>query len=270
MISRRRKQRVIAQYDSAEAAQDHAQGYARSRIDGRLLQSRHDLVLSLLADGPGGRLLDAGCGPGVLAHSLLRSPRHDLDVTVLDQSLAMVRHCLANSPSPGRLHPCVGDLCALPFADGSFDVTIVTGALEYTNPSRAVAELSRVTRPGGTLIASMLNPLSPYRLAQWLLFWPALRALSVVEKALGRPAERRHGARVTGIRTLAPSKFRALMRKAGLSMTEVRYLTPTVLIPPLDRFPAVTRAADRVTSALTQLGFSPLLATGYLVIARRG
>jgi SAM-dependent methyltransferase len=270
MIPLSRKQQVISQYDTAGAAQDYTLGYARQRIDGRLLQSRLDLVLSLLADGHGGRLLDAGCGPGVLAHSLLRSPRHEFDVAVLDQSPAMVQHCVANCPSPGKLHPYVGDLCALPFADESFDVTIVTGALEYTNAGAALAELSRVTRPGGTLIASMLNPLSPYRLVQWGLFWPALRALSVIERGLGRPAERRHGAPMTGIRAVRPAEFRELMHRAGLGVAEVRYLTPTVLIPPFDRFPAVMRAADRVTGALTPLGISPLLATGYLAVAHRG
>ena len=61
-----------------------------------------------------------------------------------------------------------------------------------------------------------------------------------------------------------------MMRRAGLAAPEVVFLTPTVLVPPLDRIPAVTRAADKLTSAAITCGLMPWLATAYLVIASRG
>jgi ubiquinone/menaquinone biosynthesis C-methylase UbiE len=265
-----RKQHVIAQYNTAEAAEEYARCYASPlQIDGRLRQERTTVVLDILADLPGGRLLDAGCGSGALTHSLLVSERHDYEVAALDQSPAMVSHCANNVPRPEKFHAYVGDLEALPFADGTFDVTIVNGALEYTRTRAAITEVSRVTRPGGVVITSMLNPISPYWITNWFLFAPALRALGAVERALGVRADRRHGSPRSGIWAVRPSDLRAMLRRAGLSRTELTYLTPTLLVPPLDRFPAVVRHADRATDAVARLGLAPLLATEYLVVSRR-
>jgi len=48
----------------------------------------------------------------------------------------------------------------------------------------AIGQLSRVTRPGGVVLVSMLNPANPYRLTEWFLYWPALRVFS----GRGQPA----------------------------------------------------------------------------------
>lgn len=265
-----RKQHVIAQYSTAEAVEDYARGHGNPlHMDGRLRQERATVVLDILAGLPGGRLLDAGCGPGALAHSLLASERQDYEVTALDQSPAMMSHCANNAPKPEKLHAYVGDLEALPFADGTFDITVVTGALEYTRTRRAITELARVTRPGGVVITSMLNPISPYWITNWFLFAPALRALGAVERALGVRTDRRHGSPRSGIWAVRPSDLQAMLRYAGLSRTELTYLAPTLLVPPLDRFPGVVRDADRATDVIARLGLAPLLATGYLVVSRR-
>ena len=97
----------------------------------------------------------------------------------------MVRYCVRNADKDGKLVASVGDLEALPFDDASFDITITTGVLEYLDARTAIGEISRVTRPGGMVVASMLNPLSPYRLTQWFLYWPALRAAGAIERMLG-------------------------------------------------------------------------------------
>jgi ubiquinone/menaquinone biosynthesis C-methylase UbiE len=266
----RRKEHVISQYETVRSTHEYKLAYAGQRVDSRLLRERAAHVLDLLESSPGGNLLDAGCGPGILVHALLQSERHDFDVTVLDQSPAMIRQCVDGAEGTERLHAFVGDLEALPFGDASFDVTLVTGALEYTDARASVQELSRVTRPGGTVIASMLNPLSPYHLVQWLLFWPALRLLGVIERALGLRVGHRHGAPISGIRAVRRRALLGMMGQAGLTAPRVVFLTPTVLIPPLDRMPSVTHLAEKVTNAIITWGLMPWLATAYLVVASRG
>ena len=55
------------------------------------------------------------------------------------------------------------DMATLPFADGSFDKTVSVAALEFVaDEKRAVAELFRVTRPGGVVVVATLNSLSPW------------------------------------------------------------------------------------------------------------
>jgi ubiquinone/menaquinone biosynthesis C-methylase UbiE len=263
----KRKNRVIAQYDTYRAADSQAAGYAR--LDG-LLAVRAKQILSILEDAPAGELLDAGCGPGTLVHSLLRSPRHNFEVIALDQSPAMVRYCVGNAPDGAeKLRAMVGDLEALPFVDAMFDVTLATGVLEYVDARTALNEMFRVTRCGGTVIVSMLNPLSPYWLVDWFLYQPALRALGAIEKTLRLPPAGRHGRARSGIHALRPGSLRSLLRRSGLTDVEVIYLGPTVLIPPFDRFPGAARWAGRATRAMIPLGLTRWLATGYLAVARR-
>ena len=55
------------------------------------------------------------------------------------------------------------DMTTLPFADRTFDKSVSIAALEFVaDEKRAVAELFRVTRPGGVVVVATLNSLSPW------------------------------------------------------------------------------------------------------------
>lgn len=64
---------------------------------------------------------------------------------------------------PFRYDGVTADMETLPFADGSFDKTVSVAALEFiADAKRAVAELFRVTKPGGVVVVATLNSLSPW------------------------------------------------------------------------------------------------------------
>lgn len=265
-----RRERVTAQYSDSRAAADYARISEGSRPQGRFLRSRLVLVKNILASCPGGDLLDAGCGPGAMVQTLIESRRHDFRITVLDQSPAMVEYCVARARDIGRIYPTVGQLEAMPFADATFDVTLVMGALEYTDARSAIREISRVTRPGGLVIVTMLNPLSPYRLTEWFLFWPLIRLLGTIEKFCRVPAERRHGARLSGIHAYPVFILRHLMRQAGLEPADVFYFDVRLTIPPFDRLPQLIRRAERTPHERTVArGWRRWMGTAYLIAARR-
>lgn len=271
MMSNRaiRRDRVIAQYASKEAASDYAQSYSDSRPSARFFRSRLHLVLDALADIPGGDLLDAGCGPGVLVRNLLATRPHDFSITVLDQSSAMIRYCAANT-SAGNVRAVVGSLETMPFPSSSFDITLAMGVVEYTDAAAALMEISRVTRIKGLVIASMLNPFSLYRITEWFVYWPLRRALGIIEGLAGVPAERRHGANPTGIHALSPRKLRKVMERVGLQDTQLTYFDVTVLVPPFDRISALARRVEQLQHGKMITRWQRRwLATGYLVIARR-
>ena len=264
-----RKDRVIAQYGNSQAAIDYARAYEGSRPEGRFFSSRLQLVKNILASCPGGDLLDAGCGPGVMVHALLESRPQQFRITVLDQSPAMVEHCVIKVHGLGKINPAVGRLEAMPFADVTFDVTLVMGALEYTNARLAIREISRVTRRGGLVIVTMLNPLSPYRLTDWLLLSPVIRLLGAIEKLCGVPAERRHGRRLSGIHAYPVFILRRLMRQAGLQPADIVYFDVTPTIPPFDRLPRSRRRAAQTPHERTVTrGWRRCMATAYLIAAR--
>lgn len=204
-----RKTRVAAQYATIRDAVRYAHTHESDTRDGRFLRERIRVVHEILASLPGGLLLDAGCGPGILARSLLESARHHFAISVLDRSPAMVAQACADGTP---VHACVGELEAMPYSDGVFDVTVVTGALEYCDISLAVGEIARVTRPGGTVLVSMLNPLSPHRIAHM------------------------REARANGIQALTSPSLRALMAGAGLRPSSPVYFQPVPDIRPMIRW----------------------------------
>jgi ubiquinone/menaquinone biosynthesis C-methylase UbiE len=270
MFHQSRKERVAAQYGSARLAEEYAQAYNDPGPQGRFLRARLRLMQDVLASCPGGDLLDAGCGPGVMAQTLLQSRPRDFRIGVLDQSWAMVEYCAASARSIGQVYPAVGQLEALPYADATFDVTLVMGVLEYANASAAINEISRVTRPGGLVVITMLNPLSTYRIIEWIIYWPLLRVLGSIEGYLHVPSERRHTARATGIHAFTSGKLRRLMSQAHLKQVDLVYYNVTYLVPPLDRLPSIAGRAERTGYGRTATArWSHWLATGYLITAKR-
>lgn len=107
----------------------------------------------------GRRVLDAGCGTGRFGTVFTRWGSLAIGVDPDASMLAVARSRLA-----GR---CVrGASEDLPFPAETFDLTVAVTVLEFViDPAAAVAELARVTRPGGHIVLGALNPRSPWGLA---------------------------------------------------------------------------------------------------------
>ena len=112
---------------------------------------------------PGDRVLDLAAGTGT---SSLTFTATGADCVACDFSLGMLRVGRARlagdqgwapessqSVPPGRLSFAAGDALRLPFRDEAFDaVTISFGLRNVADPGQALAEMRRVTRPGGRLV----------------------------------------------------------------------------------------------------------------------
>lgn len=119
-----------------------------------ILAVEEPLVLSLLADLPAGRALDAACGTGRYA---VRLAALGHDVTGVDQSPEMLARAAAKVPG-ARFE--TSSLDKLPFPDASFDVAVCALALTHLPTlGPAIGELRRVLAPGGRLIVSDPHPM---------------------------------------------------------------------------------------------------------------
>ena len=103
--------------------------------------------------GTGGDVLECGVGTGLLLEQFAQFARSakgiDLSPGMLER--ARVRGLAVREAS----------VTSIPFNDHSFDVTCAFKVLAHVPEIRsALAEMSRVTRPGGVVIAEFYNPLS--------------------------------------------------------------------------------------------------------------
>jgi ubiquinone/menaquinone biosynthesis C-methylase UbiE len=118
-------------------------------------------LLHHLGELAGRTLLDVGCGSGRLTALFeaqgARATGLDLDASML---------ALAGQRFHGRL--LRADANRLPIPDRSFDITVAITLLEFVaDPALVIAEMARVTRPGGRLAIASLNPVNPWGLAHW-------------------------------------------------------------------------------------------------------
>ena len=97
------------------------------------------------------RVLDVGCGDGSVTADLVD---RGLRIVAVDADAARARR--ARQRLPGAAPVIVADAHRLPFSDHAFDVAICHLLLMWTQePAQVVAEMRRVTRPGGTVVAAM-------------------------------------------------------------------------------------------------------------------
>jgi len=102
----------------------------------------------------GDDVLDVGTGTGSLAASVAAAAPSSR-VVGIDRSEPYVAVARARHPSP-RLRFEVGDAQQLPFEDASVDRTLSLLILNFVpHPQTALAEMIRVTRPGGTIAAAV-------------------------------------------------------------------------------------------------------------------
>jgi demethylmenaquinone methyltransferase / 2-methoxy-6-polyprenyl-1,4-benzoquinol methylase len=182
-------------------------------------------VQRILGARPGERVLDLAAGTGTSTVTFAAS---GADCVACDFSLGMLRVGRARlatrdprqNKTRGRVSFAAGDALRLPFRDGAFDAVTISFGLRNTHDARDVlAEMRRVTRPGGRLVVcefsritvaplDMLyrryltgvlpaiarraarNPEAYAYLAESIADWPAQRELADVIRSAGWSAVR--------------------------------------------------------------------------------
>jgi SAM-dependent methyltransferase len=173
--------------------------------------------LEWLAVPPGKRWVDVGCGTGALSATVLEIAE-PAEAVGIDASPGYVAYAERAIVSP-RARFQVADALGLPFADGRYQAAVTGLVLNFVpDPARMVAEMARVTEPGGVVAAYVWDYAGEMQLMR--RFWDVAVALDPTAASLDE------GRRFPLCR---PEPLAELFQAAGLDQVEVRAIdVPTV------------------------------------------
>jgi arsenite methyltransferase len=171
---------------------------------------QREVTLAHLAAGPGERILDVGCGPGLLVERIAASVGEDGEARGVDLSATMIALARARCSGSRWVGFEPADATALPFEDGRFDAVACTQVLEYVpDVGRALDELKRVLRPGGRALlidtdweSCVWASSDDERMRRMLTVWNRHCAHPHLPRALG-PMLARIGFQIDAIETVA-------------------------------------------------------------------
>lgn len=148
-------------------------------------------VLRELRAGSPGRVLDVGCGTGLLAARIRRELRPAATVGC-DFSQGMLRQA---ARADSELPWVRGNALRLPFRDGSFDAVVSTEAFHwFPDQEAALTEFFRVLAPKGRLLVALINARTEWlaratrlgsKLLQEPLRWPTRARLQRQVEGVG-------------------------------------------------------------------------------------
>lgn len=151
----------------------HAPAAAYDRFMGRYLPTLAPALTDLAEVGEGQAVLDVGCGPGGLTVELAARVGTG-DVAAIDPAEQFVSACRERVPGADVR---VGVAEDLPWSDGSFDVALSCLVVGFmADADRGIAEMARVTRPGGTVAACVWDT-TQGGMTMLRTFWTAVRSV---------------------------------------------------------------------------------------------
>ena len=243
------KAQVEALFDSL------ALEYLRERERQVSFLSQRRIAIDFLG-GAKGRLLEVGCGPAVMMPELLAMGFEAHGIDVSSEMIRRARQRMAGHPLEKRCSFSVDDVERLHVAEGSYDAVLCMGVLEYLpRYSRALAEISRVLRPGGIAVLALPNRASAYHVAR--AAYVSLRAFERRLRGRRNPYRLAHNRCVPWRfdRELAAKSLRKLQSRACNFM----------FFPLQELAPRLADALNRALLPLSGAWFAPLLGAQYVV-----
>ena len=230
--------------------------------------------IDLLNLSPGSNCLDAGCGPGYLSKKI---QERELNITSLDSSQAMLELTkeLLRKNASNNFKPAVlinADIEDLPFEELNFELIASAGVLEYLSSDyKILSEFYRVLKPGGTLIISSTNKISPIGYFEFLI--ESIKRNNTTRKisnkilsAFGGTPVRARGFKV---RKHTGGELKKNVEQTGFKVEKIGYFYALPFPHPFDRvFPNISNYIGLKLEKLSNSPFKYLFEGIYIVASK--
>ena len=213
-----------------------------------------------------GRTLDIGCGTGS-AFPMLRA--REFEVVGFDLSSRMITLAKQRYADDRGIQLSRADAEFLPFAAASFDAVTCLGVFEHLpDYTPAMREIARVLRPGGLLVLSIPNRISPYHITHGVAQATVWRAWRAMKPMLRRPRSATPFTPAVRPHRCIPWRLRAELVRCGLTPERDAYTN--FLVYPLDLlWPRANRALSRLLTRMSVVRIVACTGCQYMVAARR-
>jgi ubiquinone/menaquinone biosynthesis C-methylase UbiE len=194
--------------ETALCASGFAETYERVLVPSIFGHWAREIVDRARPVGPADRILDLGCGTGVVARQLRERLGGGAPITGVDANPEMV--AMAPTLAP-EIDWREGNAMKLPFADASFELVVCQQMLQFVpDCAAALREVRRVLAPGGRLVAATWRPRHEL---------PLFDVLGrIAERHLGTPNEKRF---LLG----DDAELRTLLASAGFTRVHIDVVT---------------------------------------------
>jgi ubiquinone/menaquinone biosynthesis C-methylase UbiE len=168
--------------------------YRRDDVLSHICQERRNIALAWVDElrlPPRSEVLEVGCGAGLTTVALARRGLRVHAIDPVPTMIELTQWHAAEAGLSGVVDAGLGDVHALPFDDDAFDLVVALGVLAWLHsPLKALQEMARVTRTGGTIIVTANNAARlNYLLDPW--FNPHLASTRAAVKRILRRGKRR-------------------------------------------------------------------------------
>jgi 2-polyprenyl-3-methyl-5-hydroxy-6-metoxy-1,4-benzoquinol methylase len=241
----------LREYFSASAREWQELYQRPRRVNDLVLAERRELAVQKIRArvAPGGRVLDAGCGAGLVGLDLAELGYFVHGVDIAEPMLELARRRFHEAGiAEERATFTSGELTSLTLEPASYDAVLALGFLEYqVEEAPLLARFRELLKPGGTLVVS--GP-TRIRLANYLGVSTRLQA-ELERLGLRQAVQRGYG---LGLHRYDPERFRALLGASGLELVECHGHGFVEFEGPLRRLPyAAERALHQLFTRLSAL-----------------
>lgn len=230
---------------------------------------RHNYILELF--NPDDRVVvDIGCGPGEMLCNLLEGGCEVYGLDIAQGMLDIAAKNIEKKHPGSTVDLRIGDIENLEYEDNSFDCAICAGVIEYMETDeKALGELYRILKPGGTLIVTVRNKACPFRIVDSISdilkeTKTGMRFLNMIRKMLNLDP-----IKYITYRKHNPWKFDKTLETHGFAKKDFRFFHFYPFFIPFDKlFPKqfIRIGLKMEKYSGTRLGF---LGSGYIVKATK-